>query len=115
MGNPGKLPAIENSIYNSEIYKALDVLVLRENMRQVGGGNTAFQNVLRNIRRGTCTDSDITFLESRVIASEFDALKVNTRTVTLIVPLRKRSAQLFDSLDHRSATLSISSQGRGSQ
>jgi ATP-dependent exoDNAse (exonuclease V) alpha subunit len=92
MGDPGQLPAIETSIYDSDIYKAMDVIILRQNMRQ--NGSVAFQNVLRNIRRGACTQIDIAYLESKLIKDEFDATHINTRKATLIVPLRNQRDQL---------------------
>ena len=87
MGDPAQLPAIEEDIFDTFLWKKFDIVMLKDVKRQ---NDEAFQSILSTVRMGRTTPEIDSVLRSRVLPNiEINNINIDDAGAAIICSLRK--------------------------
>ena len=87
MGDPAQLPAIEEDIFDTFLWKKFDIVMLKDVKRQ---NDEAFQSILSTVRMGRTTPDIDSVLRSRVLPNiEINTINIDDAGAAIICSLRK--------------------------
>lgn len=87
MGDPAQLPAIEQDIFDTHLWRRFDIVMLKDVKRQE---DVAFQSILSTVRMGETTDDVNSILKSRVLHNiDISHINIEDDGGAIICSLRK--------------------------